>query len=211
MPTPRRSFLGRLAGLLAIGAAPSALAAAAIDAAPRDGAWPDERWLEQLANREHRIIIETGIVADALALRRGLNFLDVLEQDYGIPGARAGLAIGMHSAALAMLLDDAMWAKHGLGARNGLKDGQGAALVANPFRAGAPHTIEALQQRGAHILACDRSMRRLARDLAGAGGDPQAVHRELVAHVLPGVIVTPAMVVALSRAQSRSVPYMAVA
>lgn len=85
MSTPRRSFLGRLTALLAVGAAPAALAAATPASAPvvpggssrADGAfWPDERWLEMLAQREHRMIIETGIISDALALRRGLNFID---------------------------------------------------------------------------------------------------------------------------------------
>ena len=60
MTTPRRSFLGRLTALLALGASPSALAAsaplAARDAGPgATGArWPDERWLEMLASRERR-------------------------------------------------------------------------------------------------------------------------------------------------------------
>ena len=141
MTTPRRSFVARLTALLAVGATPSVLAAAT----PRDVAtsgadtafWPDERWLEMLAQREHRMIIETGIISDGLALRRGLNFMDVLNQDYAIPDARIGLAIGVHTAGLAFILNDAMWAKHTLGARFDVKNAQGAAATANPFRAGA--------------------------------------------------------------------------
>lgn len=217
MTTPRRSFLGRLTALLALGATPSALAASAPlvtrDAGPGpDGArWPDERWLEMLAAREHRMIIETGIISDALALRRGMNFLDVLNADYAIPDARIGLAIGFHSPALAFALNDAMWAKHALGTRFDVKNAQGAPATTNPYRAGAPFSVEALHQRGVVFLACNRSLMRLARDLAGTGGSALAVQAELVANVLPQCQVTPAMVVALSRAQSRAVPYMAVA
>lgn len=216
MSTPRRSFLGRLTALLAVGAAPAALAAAT--PAPGGGAapdgtpfWPDERWLEMLAQREHRIIIETGIVSDGLALRRGLNFMDVLNQDYGIPDGRIGLAIGVHTAALSFILNDAMWAKHALGERFGVKNAQGAPATANPYRAGAPFSVEALGKRGVVLLACNRALRRFSGELAGAGGNAGAVHAELVANVLPECQVTPAMVVALSRAQSKGVPYMAVA
>ncbi len=215
MSTPRRSFLGHLTALLAVGAAPAALGAA--PAMTRTGPvrpdlpWPDERWLEALANREHKIIIETGVIADALALRRGMNFLDVLNQDYGIPDDRAGLAIGVHSPALAFVLNDAMWAKYELGRRWSVNTAQGAPATANPFRAGPAFAVESLARRGAVLLACNRALRRFAGELAGAGGNAGVVHQELVANVLPQAIVVPAMVVALSRAQSRGVPYMAVA
>lgn len=215
MQTPRRSFLGRLAALLAAGAAPSTLSAAtrAAEAAPGDagGAWPDERWLEMLANREHRIIVETGVILDGLAIRRGMNFMDVMNQDYGIPDARIGLAIGFHSPGLAFILNDAMWAKYELGKRWGVNTAAGAPATANVYRAGAPYAIESLAARGAVFLACNRALRRLAGDLAGPGGNAQAVHQELVANVLPQATVVPAMIAALSRAQSRGVPYMAVA
>jgi intracellular sulfur oxidation DsrE/DsrF family protein len=217
MTTPRRSFLGRLGALMAIGATPSALAAATSASAGgpplpvRGSSAPDERWLEALAQREQRMIIETGIIADALAFRRGLNFLEVCNADYSIPDARAGLAIGTHSPALGMVLGDALWAKYALGARFDVRTPQGRPATANPFRAGGPHTVEALHARGVHFLACNRSLMRLGRDLAGPDGDARAVHAELVAGLLPQVIVVPAMVVALSRAQSRGVPYMAVA
>jgi intracellular sulfur oxidation DsrE/DsrF family protein len=217
MNTPRRSFVGRLTALLAVGAAPSALSAAApaTDQAIATGTdaafWPDERWLEMLAQREHRMIIETGIVSDGLALRRGLNFIDVLNQDYAVPDARVGLAIGVHTAALSFILNDAMWVKYTLGARFEVKNAQGVPATANPFRAGVPFSVESLSKRGVVFLACNRALLRFSRELAGAGGSAAAVHAELVANVLPEAQVTPAMVVALSRAQSKGVPYMAVA
>ena len=221
MTTPRRSFLGRLTALLAVGATPSVLSAATGPAAVTSGGdaagrsagafWPDERWLEMVSQREHRMIIETGIISDGLALRRGLNFMDVLNQDYAVPDARLGLAIGVHTAGLAFILNDAMWAKYTLGARFDVKNAQGAPMNANPFRAGGAFTVESLSKRGVVFLACNRAMLRFARELAGTGGNAGAVHAELVANVLPEAQVTPAMVVALSRAQSKGVPYMAVA
>lgn len=217
MNTPRRSFVGRLTALLAVGSAPSVLSAATpgTERASSSGVdgmfWPDERWLELVAQREHRLIIETGIVSDGLALRRGLNFVDVLNQDYAVPDARIGLAIGVHTAALSFILNDAMWVKYTLGARFDVKNAQGVPATANPFRAGVPFSVESLSKRGVVFLACNRALLRFSRELAGAGGSAAAVHSELVANVLPEAQVTPAMVVALSRAQSKGVPYMAVA
>ena len=220
MTTPRRSFVARLTALLAVGATPAALAAATggpaatalgVATSGDTAFWPDERWLEMIAQREHRLIIETGIISDALALRRGLNFIDVLNQDYAIPDARIGLAIGVHTAGLALILSDAMWAKYTLGVRFDVKNAQGAAATANPFRTGGAFTVESLSKRGVVLLACNRALVRFSRELAGAGGNAAAVHAELVANVVPEAQVTPAMVVALSRAQSKGVPYMAVA
>lgn len=222
MTTPRRSFIGRLTALLAIGAAPSALAAAtppgaeggsgpAGTAGPTGRFWPDERWLEMVSQREHRLIVESGITSDGLVLRRGLNFMDVLNQDYAIPDGRIGLVIGVHTAALAYLLSDAMWAKHAFGTRFDVKNAQGVPATANPYRAGPAFSVESLGKRGVVFLACNRALLRLSRELAGTGGNAAAVHAELVANLLPEAAATPAMIVALSRAQSKGVPYMAVA
>jgi intracellular sulfur oxidation DsrE/DsrF family protein len=208
MSTPRRSFLGRLAALLAVGSAPATLAAASRPEA--SAFWPDETWLEQLANREHRVIIESGTIADGLAFRRALNFLDVMNSDYHIPDARAGIAIVVHGATTALVFNDAMWAKYALGAKHGLKDAQGAPLVANPYRTGAPHAVDALTRRGAIFLACGRSLTRISRELAGGAGNADAIRAELVANLLPGARAVPAAIAAITRAQSRGVPYMAV-
>lgn len=210
MSTPRRSFLGRLTALLAVGAAPSTLAAATAGSV-RGTPWPNETWLERVANGEHRILIDTGTANDGAALRRALNFLEVMNADYHIPDARTGIGIVMHGTATPLLFDDAMWAKYAMGKRTGLKDAQGADAVANPFRAGAPYTVDALGKRGVQFLACDRSLQRIARELAGAGGNASAIHEELRAHLLPGCMHVPAAIAAVSRAQARGLPYMFVA
>ena len=209
MSTARRSFLGRLAALLAVGATPRSLAAA-IPVAPEAGA-PDERWLNAIAQREQRILIETGIIQDALAFRRALNFMDVYNQDFATPDERLGVAVGVHSPALAMILNDAMWSKYAFGTRFSVNNAQGQPATASPFAAGGPATVEGLRRRGVEVLACNRSLTRLGRDLAGPGGNAQGTHAELVANVVPGVIVVPAMIVAVSRSTVRGVPYVAVA
>jgi intracellular sulfur oxidation DsrE/DsrF family protein len=200
--TPRRSFLGRLGALLAIGASPSILAAA-----PRTRSGPDERWLLEAAGREHRLFIETGTIGDVVALRRAMNFLDAYKADFGIAEQDLGLIIGVHGGAIALALGDALWAKHGLGAMAGVKAASGAPATANPFRRGTPFSIDALAARGTTFLACNNSLRRVAGQLAGQGGDVAAMHASLVAGV-EAMQVVPAMAIAVSRAQERGIPYL---
>lgn len=209
MSTPRRSFLGRLTALLAVGAAPSTLAAATAAGTP-GALWPNETWLERIANGEHRLLIESPNAANGLSLQRALNFLDVMNAAYHIPDARTGVGVVLHGTATPLLLDDATWAKYAMGTRTGVKDAQGRDATANPFRAGVPHGIEALSRRGVQFLACDRSLQRMGRELAGAAGNATAIHEELRAHLLPGCVHVPAAIAAVSRAQARGVPYMCV-
>lgn len=213
MSTPRRSFLGRLGALLALGAVPSSLAA--VESGGRgsgagDAYAPDERWLEAVAQREHRLFVDTATLTDVAAFRRTLNFLDVYNTDFGTADGKLGVVIGMHGGAIALALGDALWAKYRLGERLGVKDAAGAPVTAHPFRAGHAATIEGMKARGVHLLACNRTLMRLSRELAGATGDAAALHRELVAGVLAEVQVVPAMIVAVSRAQERGIPYIAV-
>lgn len=199
--TPRRSFLGRLGTLLAVGVSPAALAAA-----PRPFA-PDERWLLEAAQREHKLFIETGTIGDVTALRRAMNFLDAYKADFGVAEQDLGLVVGVHGGAIALALGDALWAKHGLGAITGVKNAAGSPATANPFRRGAPFSIDSLAARGVHFLACNNSLRRVAGQLAGPGGDVPAMHASLVAGV-EAMQVVPAMAIAVSRAQERGVPYL---
>jgi intracellular sulfur oxidation DsrE/DsrF family protein len=215
---PRRSFLGRLGGLLALGALPTTLDAAERRAdrgpagatVPGASAGPDERWLDAIAGKEHRLFVEMGSLTDVIAFRRTLNFLDVYDSDFGVPGNRLGVAVGMHGGAIGLALGDALWAKYRIGERADVRDAAGRPVTANPARAGSAPTIEGLAARGVHLLACNRSLIRLAGQLAGTGGNAAAIHGELVAGVLPQVQVVPALIVAVSRAQERGVPYLAI-
>lgn len=208
----RRTFLGRLGALLAVGplSAPALLAA---EPAPGRGSSsratlaPDERWLLEAAQREHSLFIETGTIGEVIALRRAMNFLDAYKNDYGIAEQDVGLIIGFHGDAIALALGDAMWAQHGLGARYGVRRPDGTPATANPFRRGAPFALESLAARGATLLACNNSLRRVAGQLTPAGGNAGATHAALVAGV-EGMQVVPAMAVAVSRAQERGIPYL---
>lgn len=68
--------------------------------------------------------------------------------------------------------------------------------------------IAELQERGATFLTCANSLRAFAGGLASAGGgERDAIQSDLLANLLPGVILVPAMVVAIERAQAHGFAY----
>lgn len=85
-----------------------------------------------------------------------------------------------------------------------------APATANPRRAAPnilgmtlpPASIESLQKRGATFIVCDNALNIFAGLLGKARGlDAATVYQDLKASILPGVILVPAMVVAIEQAQ----------
>jgi intracellular sulfur oxidation DsrE/DsrF family protein len=73
----------------------------------------------------------------------------------------------------------------------------------------ADYAVDVLQSRGAQFLLCNNVLRRVTRTLAGRTGVTYAAMRaELIAGLLPKVIVVPAMAVALGRAQEHGCAYV---
>ena len=73
--------------------------------------------------------------------------------------------------------------------------------------------MPALQARGVLVLLCNNSVLRIARGLeAGGYGKVDAMRTELLAqHLIPGVVLVPAMVLAANRLQMRGVSYVKLA
>lgn len=202
-PTARRGFLGRLLGSMAgLAVAPAVLGA--------QGQPVSEPWLQGL-NGKHRQIIDVGSSRGGTPLARTANFLDVYAEAYGMKDSDLNAVVGIHSGALFLGLNDAMWAKYELGKRaNEMDPRTQAPATRNPFASGSPTSIARLQERGVRFIACGRSLRRHSGELANAFGTPvDQVRAELQANLLPGVIEVPAFIVAVNRAQEAGLTYVA--
>ena len=69
-------------------------------------------------------------------------------------------------------------------------------------------SIEALQKRGVVFLVCNNALNFWIGQIASArGAERAAVDAELRANLLPGVVVVPAMVIAIEKAQQAGVAY----
>jgi intracellular sulfur oxidation DsrE/DsrF family protein len=75
---------------------------------------------------------------------------------------------------------------------------------------GTPQSsLESLQQRGVVFLLCNTALKRwsarLEKDGMGAAAD---VHADLAAHALPGVVIVPGVLVAMTKAHERGFGYV---
>jgi hypothetical protein len=125
-----------------------------------------------------------------------------------------------------------MWAKYGLGAYTGLKDASGKphtrnvlykpttndanllmeAVQSPPIPALAPAVpalgIESLQKMGTTFLLCANAFGGWCAELEARGkGKVADIEAELKANMLPGVIMVPAMVIAIEAAQRAGITY----
>lgn len=109
-----------------------------------------------------------------------------------------------------------MWAKYRIGEFLEANDAGGKPATKNPWRA-APvalgltlpqASIESMQKRGATFILCNNALTIFSGMLAKARNLPaDSVYADLKANVLPGVTLVPAMVIAIEKAQERSISY----
>lgn len=227
---PRRGFLERLTALSAViatlGAGGTPARAGAQGRGPGSGdprtgsqpVPPDETWLRKLTGR-HRTVLDVEAHRNGHALAQARSFLDAYAQAYGVPPREVNLVLGVRGSGLPLVLADGPWARYRLGEQYSITDpASGAAAIRNPFVTANVHasgpvareqTVDALQRQGVLVLLCNNTVSGAARRLAAAGlGSADAIRRDILDGVLPGVVLVPAMVIAFSRLQEQGVSYV---
>ena len=155
------------------------------------------------------------------------NYLNTYRDAYGLSHPDVNAAVGLYYMTVPLALTDPMWDKYGLGAAAQVMDAQTKApAVRNVYWkprpgadvlpvAGGPvplpndTAMTELQRRGTVFLVCNNALNFWAGTLAAATGEqPELVRAELDAHLVPGVVVVPAMVIAFNRAQEHGLSYM---
>lgn len=219
--TARRGFIGRLLGgaaaLAAMGASPRVLDAADEAAGrPLDSTAHD--WMDELTAK-HRTVMDIAAHGNGKPLTQAKNFLDAWRDAFRTPEKGVNLVLGIHGTGIPIVLDDALWARYRIGEQYDVKDGATKqAAVRNVFRApyaadaglvSRDQSVEELQRRGVRFLICNNTIAGATRKLADAGmGSADEIRGAIVAGLLPGVIVVPAMVVALTQLQERGLAYI---
>lgn len=220
--TERRRLLG--AGMVVAGAgAAAASSALAQGAAPSGGAQQPameslDSWLDKPGTR-HRIMFDTLSADGGLsALGFANNFIHANQSAYGLTPQQLGILIIFRHMSTPLGFNDAMWVKYGamLADTLGLKGKQAIrAISANPAGGGAPGaerppagmewvadwTVPKLAARGVRFAVCALATAGSARDLAGKGGNADAIEAELKANLVAGAVMVPAGIVAVNRAQ----------
>lgn len=227
----RRPFFGLLLGATtATGAALHSTSSAEAQAAPGTPAW-----LTGLKGT-HRALFDFPNHKNGVPLLHILNYVNSYNAAFGAaPGEVSSIGtfygIGGQSS-IPLAFNDTIWQKYGLGEYTGVKDASGKAYTRNVFNRptdqdshllmqamGVPAIpmfagvmpaigIEGLQKMGTTFLLCANALGGWCAELEARGrGKADALDKELRANLLPGVIIVPAMVIAIEQAQRAGIAY----
>lgn len=218
----RREFLETLAlgGVaLAVGACATSSRASEVPlpAAPpaaKEGPW-DSSWLDQLTAK-HKQIFDISSYADGGGLFYAKNYFNAHRDAFGTTFPDVQAVLGIHGDAYPIVFSDAIWAKYDFGRRVKATDPRTRKPALRNVlwqpREGEEmyeYSVNALQPRGAKFILCNNVLRFVTRTLAGeTHATYEATRAELIAGLLPGVTVVPAMVVALGLAQEHGCAYV---
>jgi hypothetical protein len=209
--TARRGFLGSIAAAAAAvglsGALPSRLAA---ETAPGERSLDAalDAWFGKIKGK-HKMIFDAPEPNSGLVAIWPRVYLNTMAATY--PGETTAVVILRHGA-LPLAFGDALWAKYSLGEMFGIKDGDVPAKR-NPYATitGLPIPglgIAELLKSGVLVGACDVALTIYSSGAAKKMGlDPDAVKKEWIAGVLPGVQVVPSGVLGVARAQELGCAY----
>lgn len=222
----RREFLGRLAaGAVAIGLTGSVPRALTAEPSTGHDLKPSDKWLESLKGK-HRQFFDMPNHENGMGLLHVRNYLNTMRDTYHVTHPDVTAVAGLYGMTTMLGFNDAMWQKYGVANPIKVMDGSKAPATSNVFYkapagsaslslSGAPlqipadSSISSLQERGAVFILCNNAFNLWMGMLAGwDAAKSAALRQEFEANMLPGVFLVPAMVVAVSQAQTHGCTYM---
>jgi intracellular sulfur oxidation DsrE/DsrF family protein len=149
------------------------------------------------------------------------NSINGFQFGFDIPAAQIKIVSAMHGPSNLLNFDDAMWEKYRLGEFLQVTDPKtGKPATRNIYYPSNGHdssdpedrasrlqdtSMEALQGRGVQFLSCHTATEEQAQGLLkqyAFKAAAEQIVRDLQAHAMPGVLIVPAMVAAVSLLQS---------
>jgi hypothetical protein len=225
-PHPRRDFLAQIAATAATAAVAGYARPLAAEATAPAGAF-DDSWSKRVKGAKHAAVFDAPDFADGLALTQAWIYKRGYQEALGDVGPSVVPVVVVRHAAASMAVDDALWAKYKLGALRKIDDPTTKAPAErNPWSRAVPGvpaaadvvallgpeydpTIEGVLRAGGIVLVCNLALGRVAGGIAKqVSGDQAAIHAELRAGLVPGVIVQPSGVYATARAQEVGAVFM---
>jgi intracellular sulfur oxidation DsrE/DsrF family protein len=227
--THRRRFLGSALAAAAAATLPFKTLRARTPASQQAG--PDD-WLNEVQG-EHRCLFDFNEHKNGVPLLHMLNYLTTYSAAYGTQAGQVGAVGTLYGfSSIAMGFDDEAWEMYRLGELVGVNDADGRPYTRNVFH--RPTTadghvlaqgmgiepreafneamvaigIENLQKMGTKFLMCNNALNAWSGEIAlQRQGDAGEINETLRAHLLPGVTIVPAMVIAIEKAQREGIAY----
>jgi intracellular sulfur oxidation DsrE/DsrF family protein len=219
--THRRGFLGRLAaGAAAFGlgglAAPVAAAARPTKTHDHVSADPEfEAWLNKITGK-HKMLFDAPAPNQGFGLAWARVFLNTTNDTYGTTDADNSVVIVLRHGAIPLGMEGGMWAKYKFGEFFKVNDGAtNAPALRNPFTHAKPGelplpgmAIDELVAKGVQFGICNVALTVYSGIFAKSMGlQADAIKRDWVANLLPGIEVVPSGVIAVNGAQERGCAY----
>ena len=173
---------------------------------------PEDSWLEA-PGAKHRIVIDAPTPHGAgEAVLFANNLYEATKNAYKGTDKDLGIVVVLRHFGTPFGYNDTIWAKYGkaMGAMIGFNDPKTKQPPAtNLFNSSAygmdlPNlgtTLDQVRGRGTRFAICDAATHFFAQQLAGSGGNADAIYKELVANIIPSARMVSAGVVGVTRAQ----------
>ena len=220
MQISRRTFVGT--GAAAIGALGVSATAAEAQLVYQHKDWKFAEF-DALLKQHARVkqAFDVHAIEDGGFLNAIKNSLNGLHFGYEIPADQIKIVVAAHGPSNMLNFDDSMWAKYRLGefltlndpkttkpATRNLYFPKGPATSTDPEDRASVFqdtSIENLQSRGVKFLSCHNSTQAVARELVeqfSLKQPAEEITQDLQSHTIPGVLIVPAMVAAITLLQS---------
>jgi hypothetical protein len=194
-------------------------------------AW-DLSWVDRLT-ASHRQVFDAPELVDGVVLHQASAWLQGYADVYSAKDGDANAVLVIRHFAVPMVMNDATWDRYDLGNvmaqfaadKQPVKDpASGQPARRNPYlnannKPGDRYTsmyiwpnggLDTLMTRGATVLACNMALAYMATNVMAKkdGTTPDAALASLKQNLLPGVIVMPSGIFAVSRAQEAGCRYI---
>jgi intracellular sulfur oxidation DsrE/DsrF family protein len=205
----RRAFVTHLAALAGASALLPDVSLAGVAPAPGD---EPEAWLKALTGKHRQLFHSHENLANGIFY--ATRFKTGYSGDYGVTPAEVDSVLAAHGKTGVVTYTDAAWEKYELGKMFDVKESPKSDKIAthNIFLKAMDEDdpgVEDALNAGVVVLSCHNALREMARGLAKDKkfGSADEIERDLIASLVPRVILVPAMVIAIERAQKQGCAY----
>jgi hypothetical protein len=220
MSTPRRDFLGWIGATAIAGSAPAMLVGAPVTQPihPAIRSDWDMSWVSRIRGR-HRVVFDAPALSEGDPILRAVVWGRQYQEAFGTELRNTSRVLVLRHFGIHFAMQDAYWARFPVAHENGFTDATGQPLRINPVRAPRAEvpepyrsmTLEGFQESGGIVLGCQLALTHyVVPQYVAAGLSEEAALAEATRNLLPGVIMQPSGIFAVSVAQEADCVYVPV-
>jgi len=156
-----------------------------------------DAWMGAMPGK-HRVVLDIVTPEKVVeGLRFAGNIFNGNKSGYGVEEPEMAIIVVLRHTATPYGYGDAIWSKYGK-----VLDGKAEPPpTANPHNSGQRLLLSDLAKRGVQFMLCGSATRLYAGRMAGAGGNADAVLKEISSNLIPNARLVSAGVVGVTHAQ----------